>query len=165
MNQLYGKIPLFITNAFKLEILSLTKNFLTGTIPTNLGNLRELQYLFVHTNQLTNEPREHELRFFNSLEDCGMLRYLQMGSNPLNGVLPNSIGNLSSTIENIYIGGDAHINGLIPTGIGNISGLTGLDLEGNNLAGSIPSDVGNLKKIQGLYLNNNKLQGHIPEAV
>ncbi|PHU16775.1 hypothetical protein BC332_12470 [Capsicum chinense] len=163
-NQLDGEIPLFITNASKLEILELAHNFLTGTIPTNLGNLRELQYLFLHTNQLTNEPRDHELRFFNSLVDCGMLRYVQVGSNPLNGVLPNSIGNLSSSIEIIYIG-DAHINGLIPTSIGNMSGLTGLDLRGNNLAGTIPSDVGKLKKIEGLYLNNNKLHGHIPEAV
>ncbi|KAM3338604.1 LRR receptor-like serine/threonine-protein kinase EFR [Capsicum galapagoense] len=165
-NQLYGKIPLVITNASKLEILSLANNFLTGTIPTNLGNLHELQYFFVHTNQLTNEPREHEFRFVKSLADYRMWRYLQVGSNPLNGVLPNSIGNLSSTIENIYIS-DAHINGLIPTGIGNMSGLTGLDLVGNNLAGSIPSDVVKLKKIQGQYLNNNKwqLQGHIPEAV
>ncbi|KAF3632349.1 hypothetical protein FXO37_27520 [Capsicum annuum] len=165
-NQIYGKIPLVITNASKLEILSLANNFLTGTIPTNLGNLHELQYFFVHTNQLTNEPREHEFRFVKSLADYRMWRYLQVGSNPLNGVLPNSIGNLSSTIENIYIS-DAHINGLIPTGIGNMSGLTGLDLVGNNLAGSIPSDVVKLKKIQGQYLNNNKwqLQGHIPEAV
>ncbi|KAM3280953.1 receptor kinase-like protein Xa21 [Capsicum chacoense] len=163
-NQLDGEIPLFITNASKLEILELAHNFLTGPIPTNLGNLRELQHLFLHTNQLTNEPRDYELRFLNSLVDCGMLRYVQVGSNPLNGILPNSIGNLSSSIELIFIG-DAHINGLIPTSIGNVSGLTALDLGGTNLAGSIPYDVGNLKKIEGLYLNNNKLHSHIPEAV
>ncbi|XP_047268882.1 receptor kinase-like protein Xa21 [Capsicum annuum] len=163
-NQLDGEIPLFITNASKLEILELAHNFLTGPIPTNLGNLRELQHLFLHTNQLTNEPRDYELRFLNSLVDCGMLRYVQVGSNPLNGILPNSIGNLSSSIELIFIG-DAHINGHIPTSIGNVSGLTALDLGGTNLAGSIPYDVGKLKKIEGLYLNNNKLHGHIPEAV
>ncbi|KAK4721006.1 hypothetical protein R3W88_011239 [Solanum pinnatisectum] len=132
-----------------------------GTIPTNLGNLRELRDLFLHG---TNEPRERELRFFNSLADCWMLRYISVGSNPLNGVLPNSIGNLSSTIENFYIG-DAHINVPIPTSIGNMSGLTALILRGNKLSGSIPSEIGKLKQLQGLYLQNNKLQGHIPEAV
>ncbi|PHU16742.1 hypothetical protein BC332_12437 [Capsicum chinense] len=93
-----------------------------------------------------------------------MLRYLQVGSNPLNGVLPNSIGNLSSTIENFNIA-DAHINGLIPTGIVNMSGLTALDFRGNNLTGSIPFEIGKLKQLQGLYLTTNKLQGYIPEAV
>ncbi|KAF3668787.1 putative LRR receptor-like serine/threonine-protein kinase-like [Capsicum annuum] len=162
--QLEGEIPLFITNASKLEILELEWNFLTGTIPTNFGNLHELQILFLHNNQLTNEPREHELRFFNSLVECRMLRYLEVGFNPLNGVLPKSIGNLSSTIEKLYIEG-AHINGGIATGIGNMSGFTTLALGENNLAGSIPSDVGMLKQLQGLYLLDNKLQGHIPEAL
>ncbi|XP_055802437.1 probable LRR receptor-like serine/threonine-protein kinase At3g47570 [Solanum dulcamara] len=163
-NKLEGEIPLFITNASKLENLVLDENFLTGAIPTNLGNLHELRELFLHDNQLTNEPRERELRFFNSLAGCRVLRYLQVGSNPLNGVLPNSIGNLSSTIENFYIA-YAHINGLIPTSIGNISGLVGLYFEGNNLAGNIPSEIGKLKQLQGMYLHNNKLQGHIPESV
>ncbi|XP_055802595.1 receptor kinase-like protein Xa21 [Solanum dulcamara] len=163
-NQLEGEIPLFITNASKLENLELEKNFLTGAIPTNLGNLHELRELLLHDNQLTNEPREHALRFFNSLAGCRVLRYLQVGSNPLNGVLPNSIGNLSSTIENFEIS-DAHVNGLIPTSIGNISGLISLDFQGNNLAGNIPSEIGKLKQLQGMYLRNNKLQGHIPESV
>ncbi|XP_049392510.1 receptor kinase-like protein Xa21 [Solanum stenotomum] len=163
-NQLEGEIPSFITNASKLQILSLENNFLTGTIPTNLGNLRELRELLLHTNQLTNEPRGHELRFVDSLTDCRMLQYLQLGANLLNGVLPNSIGNLSSTIQNLYIA-DALINGLIPTSIGNMSGLTTLVFEGNNLTGSIPPEIGKLKQLQGLSLSNNKLQGHIPESV
>ncbi|KAH0681117.1 hypothetical protein KY284_022202 [Solanum tuberosum] len=164
VNQIKGSIPLFITNASKLEILELNNNFLTGTIPNNLGNLHELQIMLLHTNQLANEPRQRELLFFNSLADCRMLRYLQVGNNLLNDVLPNSIGNLSYTIQNFYIA-DAHINGLIPTSIGNMSGLTVLSLGGNNLMGNIPPEIGKLKQLQGLYLTNNKLQGHIPKAV
>ncbi|WMV23721.1 hypothetical protein MTR67_017106 [Solanum verrucosum] len=159
-NNLSGRIP--TTTGLHLPNLEVLQ--LGGTIPNNLGNLRELQILLLHTNQLTNEPREHELLFFNSLADCRMLKYLQVGFNPLNGVLPNSIGNLSSTIQNFEIG-DTHINGLIPTSIGNMTGLTSLSLGGNNLTGTIPSEIGKLKQLQGLYLSNNKLQGHIPEVV
>ncbi|XP_060183510.1 probable LRR receptor-like serine/threonine-protein kinase At3g47570 [Lycium barbarum] len=163
-NQLQGEIPLYITNASKLEALGLEHNFLTGTIPTNLGNLRELWGLFLSENQLTIEPGEHDLQFFNSLVDCRMLQYLELSSTLLNGVLPNSIGNLSSTLKNFHIA-DAHINGPIPTSIGNISGLLSLGFEDNNLIGTIPSEVGKLEQLQGLYLYNNKLQGNIPEVV
>ncbi|XP_049370752.1 receptor kinase-like protein Xa21 [Solanum verrucosum] len=163
-NHLEGEIPPHITNASKLKTLELNSNFFSGSIPTNLGNLRELQMLHLDHNQLTNEPREHELRFFNSLANCRMLRDLDMSTNMLNGTLPDTIGNLSSTIEFFAII-DAYINGPIPTGIGNMSSLISLSLHGNNLVGSIPSEIGKLKQLQGLYLNNNKLQGHIPEAV
>ncbi|XP_047268890.1 LRR receptor-like serine/threonine-protein kinase EFR [Capsicum annuum] len=164
VNQIEGEFPLFITNVSKLEILDLSDNFFTGTIPTTLGNLRELRGLFLHSNQLTNEPREHELQFFNSLADCRMLQYLEVGSNPLNGVLPNSIGNLSSTTEVVRLA-DAHISGFIPANTGNISGLIILDFQNNNLMGNIPAEIRKLKQLQGLFLQYNKFQGHIPEAV
>ncbi|XP_055836321.1 probable LRR receptor-like serine/threonine-protein kinase At3g47570 [Solanum dulcamara] len=160
-NELEGEIPPHITNASKLEALGLASNFFSGSIPTNWGNLRDLWLLFLHDNQLTSE---HELPFFQSLTDCRMLQSLDVGYNPLNSVLPNSIGNLSSTIELFDIS-DAHINGLIPTSIGNMSGLTTLVFQANFFTGNIPPEFGKLKQLQGLYLNNNKLQGQIPEAV
>ncbi|KAH0678655.1 hypothetical protein KY284_019740 [Solanum tuberosum] len=160
-NELEGEIPPHITNASKLERLGLATNFFSGSIPTNLGNLRDLRLLFLHENQLTSE---HELPFFQSLADCRMLQYLDVGYNPLNSVLPNSVGNLSSTIE-FFEMSNAHIDGLIPTSIGNMSGLITLFFQDNSFMGNIPPEFGKLKQLQGLYLNNNKLQGHIPEAV
>ncbi|KAM3234823.1 hypothetical protein P3L10_014859 [Capsicum annuum] len=151
VNQIKLEFPLFITNVSKLEILDLSDNFFTGTIPTTLGNLRELRGLFLHSNQLTNEPREHELQFFNSLADCRMLQYLEVGSNPLNGVLPNSIGNLSSTTEVVRLA-DAHISGFIPANTGNISGLIILDFQNNNLMGNIPAEIRKLKQLQEMRM-------------
>ncbi|PHU16770.1 hypothetical protein BC332_12465 [Capsicum chinense] len=97
-------------------------------------------------------------------------------SNPLNGVLPNSIGNLSSTIEDFYIG-DAHLNGLIPPSIGNMSALIILVFENNILMGNIPPEIdldrndltevipeclGNLSMLQHLYLGSNKFSSKLP---
>ncbi|KAK4720946.1 hypothetical protein R3W88_011179 [Solanum pinnatisectum] len=87
-----------------------------------------------------------------------MLKYLQVGNNLLNGTFSNSIGNLSSTIENFHIA-DAHINDLIPTSIGNMSVLTCLDFRENNLAGSIPPEIeclGKSSMLQKFYLGSNK---------
>ncbi|PHT54161.1 hypothetical protein CQW23_08623 [Capsicum baccatum] len=171
-NQIEGEIPLFIANASKLEILELANNFLTETIPINLGNLQELRILILHDNLPTNELRECELRFFNSLTDCRILQYLDVGSNLLNGVLPNSIGNLSSTIELIHLG-DAHISGFIPTSIGNMSGLSALVFEQNHLMenippeieGEVPSDIGKLKALIYLDLSANHFSGMIPTTL
>ncbi|PHU17214.1 hypothetical protein BC332_12909 [Capsicum chinense] len=171
-NQIEGEIPLFIANASKLEILELANNFLTGMIPINLGNLQEQRILILHDNLPTNELRECELRFFNSLTDCRILQYLDVGSNLLNGVLPNSIGNLSSTIELIHLG-DAHISGFIPTSIGNMSGLSALVFQQNHLMGNIPpeiegevpSDIGKLKALIYLDLSANHFSGMIPTTL
>ncbi|PHU17211.1 hypothetical protein BC332_12906 [Capsicum chinense] len=178
-NQLEGELPVFIVNASKLEILGIGDNFLTGTIPNDLGNLRELQRLHLHHNQLTNEPREHELQFINSLASCMMLHYLQVVGNPLNGVLPNSIGNLSSTIEYFHMG-DAQTSGFIPTSIGNMSGLKSLVFQRNNLMGNIPPEIGNLEQLQEgevpldigglkaiveLHLSGNHFSGKVPSRL
>ncbi|KAA8535560.1 hypothetical protein F0562_030554 [Nyssa sinensis] len=44
-NQLSGEFPMAITNASKLIELELSYNFFTGSVPTNLGNLRQFQFL------------------------------------------------------------------------------------------------------------------------
>ncbi|MCD9559883.1 hypothetical protein HAX54_018211 [Datura stramonium] len=111
------------------------------------------------------------MRFFNTLADCRMLQYLEVGSNPLNGVLPNSIGNLSSTIENFYIA-DAHISGFIPASTGNMSSLTTLLFHEINLTRSIPSEIGsfplsfaNLISLEFLDLSLNALSGTTPKCL
>ncbi|KAJ8562086.1 hypothetical protein K7X08_011377 [Anisodus acutangulus] len=109
-NQLEGEIPMYITNAAKLIELELAYNFFTGTVPSNLGNLRQLEFLNLGGNQLTNEPGQRQLGFLNSLVDCRMLQFLILANNPLNGFLPDSISNLSSTIEMFNIE-NGQING------------------------------------------------------
>ncbi|KAM3338599.1 receptor kinase-like protein Xa21 [Capsicum galapagoense] len=160
VNQIEGEIPSFITNASKLEKLGLNRKFLTGTIPNNLRNLRELRHLFIHTNQLTNEPREHEFRFFNSLADRRKLQYLQVSKNPLNGVLPNSIGNLSSTIQNFQTT-NAHLSGLIPECLGNLSMLQVLYLNSNKFSSKLPLSIWKMKHL--LYLNS--IEGEAPPNI
>lgn len=70
-----------------------------------------------------------------------------MADNPLNGVLPHSLGNLSSSVETIYAGG-CKIKGRIPKTVGNLSNLVLLGLQENYISGSIPSTVKGLQKLQ-----------------
>lgn len=161
-NLLRGEIPRAITNATKLKELELSYNMFVGSVPNDLGNLKELLFLNVAGNQLTNAPgNEQRLGFIDSLSECRMLQFLIAGNNPLQGMLPDSVRNLSSSIEMFNVE-NARIYGEIPVGIGNMSSMISLVLNGNNLRGNIPSEIGYLDHLQRLYLSTNRLQGNIP---
>ncbi|GFP81319.1 probable LRR receptor-like serine/threonine-protein kinase at3g47570 [Phtheirospermum japonicum] len=156
--ELSGEIPSSITNASKLTLLELSKNSFSGSVP-NFGNLRFLQTLRIWGNNLSGV--ESELGFLSSLVDCRSLEILEISGNPLNGILPASIGNLSTSLRDFYAR-DCNITGVIPNTIGNLSSLLRLALRGNQLTGPIPQTIGKLKKLEGLELSRNRLHGYIP---
>ncbi|WRX30493.1 Leucine-rich repeat - like 10, partial [Theobroma cacao] len=85
--------------ATKLEILSLYQNSFSGLIPNTLGNLRALEELCLWSNHLTAKPPNHEWSFLSSLANCKNLIVLQISSNPLYGILPTFISNLSASLQ------------------------------------------------------------------
>ncbi|XP_047945519.1 probable LRR receptor-like serine/threonine-protein kinase At3g47570 [Salvia hispanica] len=130
----------------------------------DLSNLRLLQSLHLHGNNLTNAPSSSNLGFVTSLSNCRSLTYLYISDNPLYGIIPDSIGNLSSSLE-IFRAARCKLNGSIPVQIGDLTGLITLELEGNQLSGNIPFYIKHLHILQALYLGSNMLQGSILEAV
>ncbi|EOY27942.1 Leucine-rich repeat protein kinase family protein [Theobroma cacao] len=163
-NNLSGNIPNFISSASKLRILALEENSFFGLIPNTLGNLTFLERLSLASNNLITETSTHEWSFLSSLANCRNLRYLNLSFNPLNGILPSSISNLSTSLHFFYAS-DVKITGSIPREIGNLSNITTLDLSHNELSGSIPATIGRLRNVQGLLLHGNQLQGSIPPSV
>ncbi|XP_059436376.1 probable LRR receptor-like serine/threonine-protein kinase At3g47570 [Corylus avellana] len=161
VNKLSGTIPSSISNASKLTLLDLGNNSFSGLIPEPLGNLRLLEWLVLAGNNLTIESSTLEFNFFSSLLNLAYLNILDLSDNPLNGVLPSSIGNLSTSLQELYIG-NCNIKGIIPRDIGNMSNLMTLALDLNKLDGPIPTTMGRLHKLQALDLFNNRLEGPIP---
>lgn len=159
-NQLNGNIPLYLSNSSKLDTLALSGNKFTGTMPTNFGQLKLLVRFSVAENRLGREPGSAELGFLTAMTNCSYLEYLIIALNPLGGALPNSIGNLSSSLQ-MFSASECQIVGQIPKEIGSLN-VNRLILSGNNLQGTIPSTIAEMKNIQRLYLDDNELEGSIP---
>ncbi|KAH0760388.1 hypothetical protein KY290_016461 [Solanum tuberosum] len=157
LTNLVGTIPHSISNCSKLTDLELSDNKLSGLIPNSLGYLTHLNFLNLWGNNLTSDSF---LSFLTSLTNCRRLTTLSLSFNPLNGMLPVSVGNFSKSLVKFYAAA-CKINGQIPNEVGNLSSLLDLDLSNNNLIGSIPTSTRNLRNLQRLYLNNNKLTGFI----
>ncbi|GLT69600.1 hypothetical protein SLA2020_417380 [Shorea laevis] len=159
-NNLSGIFPSSISNSSLLTDLNIGGNSFFGPFPNSLGNLRFLQRLRIFKNMFT-EFSTPERSFLSSLINCRNLTYLSISFNSLNGVLPGSIANLSTSLQHLYAY-NCKIYGNIPLEIGNLSNLMVLSLSSNHLTGPIPGTIGRLQQLQGLYLGSNRLQGTIP---
>ncbi|KAJ8761358.1 hypothetical protein K2173_001487 [Erythroxylum novogranatense] len=161
-NQIDGIIPKSISNASSLVLLDLAENLLTGAIPITFGNLEFLEYIGLDSNHLTHDQSSvPELNFMTSLTNCRHMRVLLINGNNLTGVFPPSIGNLSTTFENIDAS-NCNIFGKMPDGLGNLSNLISLSLTNNDLTGPIPQTFRRLTSMQRLNLSYNMLQESIP---
>jgi LRR receptor-like serine/threonine-protein kinase FLS2 len=163
-NKLSGTIPNSISNASQLTKLDLSSNSFSGLIPISLSNLCLLEWLILDQNNLTIDSSISELNIFSSLSNLAYLTHLDLSYNPLNDILPSSIGNLSTSLQVLVIE-NCNIKGIIPRGIGNLSNLMALSLGTNELVGPIPTTVGRLHKLQALILDDNRLDGPIPSEL
>lgn len=163
-NQFSGEMPSTICNASKLVSLEISNNSFNGPVPLMLGNLVHLRQLKFQHNLMVSEPRSQYLDFLSSLVNCRDLEYLIIESNPLNGILPESIGNLSSNLK-VIDAARCKIKGVIPKGIGNLSSISFLGLANNDLEGKIPSSFVGLQNLERLYLTRNKLVGTVTAEI
>ncbi|EFH39792.1 predicted protein [Arabidopsis lyrata subsp. lyrata] len=101
--------------------------------------------------------------FIKSLSNSSLLNFLAFDGNLLEGVLPESIGNLSKNLSKLFMGGNRFTD-KIPESIGNLTGLTLLNMSDNSLTG-VPQEIRNLKGLQVLELGINQLVGRIPDSL
>ncbi|KAH6825883.1 hypothetical protein C2S53_001299 [Perilla frutescens var. hirtella] len=159
-NLFTGGIPPSISNASNLVYLEVSNNSFSGPVPMMLGKLPRLEHLNLQFNLLVNNPLSTHLHFLDSLVNCTSLQYLILDSNPLNGVLPDSVGNLSRNLK-VFTAISCELKGGIPHEIGNLSSLNYLGLSGNDLQGEVPSSFGSLQNLERMYLTGNQLEGSI----
>jgi len=154
---LTGAIPSELGLLAKLRYLWLFGNQLTGTIPSEFGMLTELAELHLHGHRL-NGTIPSEIGMLTEL------RSLLLCQNQLTGTIPSELGMLTE-LRSLKLCQN-QLTGPIPSELGNVTWyFDSLDVSRNQLTGTIPSMLGQLTALKRLDLSKNKLSGSIPSML
>eukprot|EP01043_Picozoa_sp_COSAG02_P046803 COSAG02_NODE_4417_length_5382_cov_32.075147_1_plen_582_part_10 len=157
-----GSIPSELGELTDLQRLALYSNpSLSGTIPSVLGQLTNLQLLYLFSNPSLTGTIPSELGELTNLQD------LSLYSNPsLSGTIPGELGELTD-LQLLYVHNNSLVSGTIPSELGELTNLQQLYVHNNSLvSGTIPSELGELTNLQQLALYSNpSLTGTIPSVL
>uniref|UniRef100_A0A6N2MBL0 non-specific serine/threonine protein kinase n=1 Tax=Salix viminalis TaxID=40686 RepID=A0A6N2MBL0_SALVM len=155
-NYLTGDIPVEIENLKNLRYLDFSENMLTGRLPDSIGKLSKLQKLHVYRNKISgNIP--------SSFGNLSRMLLLDLAENFLEGTIPVSLENCSLLVVlNLSYN---HLSGAIPEKLAGIDSLVRLYMTSNNLTGPLPSHLGNAGNLNELDVSENKLSGKIPRSI
>ncbi|CAN1306009.1 Probable LRR receptor-like serine/threonine-protein kinase At3g47570 [Linum perenne] len=138
-NNLSGVIPLQVFSLTSLSIfLDLSSNRFTGTIPTEVGNMKNLGFLDLSHNMLSDSIP-------SSLGSCISLEGLYMQGNHLQGIIPSSLSSLRG-IQELDLSANK-LSGQIPEFFESMNISKKLNLSHNNFEGEVPQ--------QGVFKNSS----------
>ncbi|KAG9447792.1 hypothetical protein H6P81_013920 [Aristolochia fimbriata] len=174
-------LPRFLCRIPRLSFVSLSDNFINGTLPPDLDACQNLTHLNVSQNLLVGSlpPSLATLPNLLVLDLLGnnfsgqvpaafatfpKLEGLSLVNNLLNGTIPPFFSNIT-TLKQLNLSYNPFSPGEIPSDFGKLVNLENLWLAGCNLVGRIPASLGNLRNLTNLDLSLNNLQGPIPEAL
>jgi hypothetical protein len=155
-------------------MLDVSKNQLSGPIPSCLGNLTSMessQKAFVNL-RLGFGSQSIERAYYktmgpplvdsiDSLEKDFVLMFTEVIEFTTKKMSYGYKGKVLSYMSGIDLSNNNFV-GAIPPEFGNLSEILSLNLSHNNLTGSIPATFSNLKQIESLDLSYNNLNGAIP---
>ncbi|KAI9083497.1 hypothetical protein K1719_034439 [Acacia pycnantha] len=146
LNYFNGTIPTSFRH-IPLVTLSLSGNPISGSIPTELGEIATLKDLSLEGNQLGG-PLPH------SLGNLSFLRRIRLSANNFTGTIPETYGNLKNMID-FSIDGST-LSRKIPSFIGNWTKILYMDMEGTGMEGPIPSTISLLTNLKELRISDLK---------
>uniref|UniRef100_A0A7S2XRA3 RapA2 cadherin-like domain-containing protein n=1 Tax=Attheya septentrionalis TaxID=420275 RepID=A0A7S2XRA3_9STRA len=132
-NNVVGTIPSEMGNLDQLRFLYLERGGLSGSIPNELGNITTLQVLDLDFNDLTGTIPE-------SIFSNNNLGQLDLNNNFLSGTISAGILNSQDTLNFIQLHNNL-MTGTIPEEVGASTLLRVAQFSGNNFTGSMPDSL------------------------
>lgn len=157
-NNLSGEIPSSLGLLNRLRVLDLSGNKFEACLPDSLGNLSRLLKLDLSFNAFG-------CRIPESLGGLQSLEFLDLSFNRFGSFgVPLFVGEVP-TLKEVYLSGNS-LSGAIPEIWENLGGIERLGLSEMGLVGSIPVSMGvYLKNLSYLGLDNNNLDGPVPTGL
>ncbi|PWA59961.1 leucine-rich repeat protein [Artemisia annua] len=181
-NQFTGSLPSSLLSSPELTVLDIARNNFSGKLVITSRKICKLVIVSLSSNSFgTEEDDDESLKFIDALSICKSLGVLDLGYNRMRAFLPESLGNLSTSLYFLSVSSNViqgslpasvcnlislNFGGLIPQCFGNImSFLEVIDLGNNFLRGTIPNVFLNCGRLKGLILNGNRLEGEVPSSL
>lgn len=163
----------FLLLLFLLQEIQLYQNNLTGPLPSELGLLNGL--IFLYLGQFWVSTLSSPTLAFGFVELIVFLGSsfamlppniddnFSPDSNELTGSIPEEWGGMRN-LEQLFLSGN-NLRGKIPETIRGMEALQYFRASDNQFSGTIPTDMGKMLKMEFLYMEENDFDGVIPSEL
>jgi len=159
-----------ISQLNQLEILEISSRNFDGFLPDQIGNLTNLNTLYLSCEYLQEIPQsvinltklktlgiegiKNRIPFPTTICQIKNLENLYLDQNSFVCQLPNSIGNLNN-LKTLWINNCPNISGPIPVEISELENLVFLNLSNNGLDPIVPTEITTMKALKKFYFEGN----------
>lgn len=151
-NRFTGSIPPGISHCRSLTDLYLNSNHFSGNLPDDLFGMTTLRKLLIHGNRLSGQLDRR-------IQNLKNLVYLDVSDNDFTGVMPDIFNSLTK-LEHFSASYNS-FSGMLPETLSSHT-LIHLDLRENGFQGRINLNCTQLVHLRFLDLSSNRLTGSIP---
>ncbi|KAM1235316.1 hypothetical protein ACFX2J_004793 [Malus domestica] len=137
---LAGVVPPSVAKLPYLKIVDFTRNYLSGTIPSEWASTK-LEYVSITVNNLTGPIPGY-------LGNITTLIYMSLENNQFSGTVPPELGKLVN-LNNLILNAN-NLTGELPVALTNLTKLTELRISMNNFTGRIPNFIQSWKQLKKL---------------
>ncbi|RWR86452.1 putative LRR receptor-like serine/threonine-protein kinase isoform X1 [Cinnamomum micranthum f. kanehirae] len=152
---LSGVLPPELHRLQFLQQLDLSRNFLSGTVPSKWATMR-LEGLALMGNRLSGP-------FPKVLTKITTLSNLSIEANRFSGTVPPELGNLIN-LQKLIISAN-ELSGELPKTLAKLKKLTDVRISSNNFTGKIPDLIWKWTQVEKLHIQGCSFEGPIPSGI
>ena len=146
-----------VNSLTNLTWVDLSWNHISGSLPAEFGNIKNIEVLNMAWNKL--EDTLVELGNLNS-NGYAELTEFNFAHNQLEGTVPSELGQLSAL--RMFDVSFNKLSGSIPDNYTDWLQLQVMYLQGNSFQGTLPQEIGKLSDVRYLNASSNQISGTVP---